>query len=152
MSVKSVPKDKAEQHINNLIEMYHDIKTTYEYNLKNLTDLDMELQDLQHEIELSTFTASAGYKLAKELKKVRQERRKVKDENDTMKFLYDYLIVNANYKTMPNDFNRVRNEIKKENEKKNNRFYIPRIRTDMTINTKEKVTDIGRKLKKVINN
>ena len=45
-----------------------------------LSHNDRELSDLQHYLELKTFSASAGYKLAKKMKDVCETRRDVKNQ------------------------------------------------------------------------
>jgi len=45
---------------------------------------DWEEQDLLHLAELDTFSASEGYKLAKQIQKVRQRRRQAKDELEAL--------------------------------------------------------------------
>ena len=130
---------KAEQYVNTLIDILSDIKQTYEFNYENVNDLDKETQDLEHEIELSNFDSKKGYKLVKEFKRVRQERRKLCDENLTLKFLYDYF---AKYPNMVTDLQKSRGEIKRKTEELSNRFYTPKIRTDLTIPTKPVVVDI----------
>lgn len=139
---------KAKQHVDNLIDILKDIKDTYDFNYQNINDLDKETQDLEHEIEIGQYDSKKGYKLVKEFRRVRQERRKLSDENATLKYLYDYF---TNQKTMLKDLQDIRGEIKREEDKLINRLYMPKIRNDLTIPTREKPTSITKitKLKKV---
>lgn len=70
----------AKEYASTIIKILQDIKKTYEYNTKIIEEKEKETQDLLHEIELGTFDSRRGGKLAKELKKIRQERRKALDE------------------------------------------------------------------------
>lgn len=61
-------------NINKSIEHEKDIL----YNI--LSRVDLELQDLEHIIEFTTFDACKGYKLAKMIKDKREERRNIKNK------------------------------------------------------------------------
>jgi hypothetical protein len=128
---------KAQKYVDTLIEILQDIKQSYEYNQINIGELDGESADLEHEIELSKFDSKRGYKLAKEYQRVRQERRKLKDENETLKFLYEHF----SKLTLITDLQSIRGAIKKETEKMTNRLYKPHIRNDLTIPTMTNVTN-----------
>ncbi len=133
---------KSLEFATTLIDTITNIKETYEFNFKNVNDLDRETQDLEHEIELSEFDVYKGYELAKEFQRVRQERRRLNDENSTLKFLQDYF-ESPNFKKMVSELQKIRGNIKKEQEKLDNRLYTPRIRNDLTIPTREKDNNIN---------
>lgn len=62
----------------------------YEYDKERLSDLDCQMQDLLHYIELSgDKNANAGYKLYKQIAIVRRERRACKNEIDLLQSVYD---------------------------------------------------------------
>jgi len=138
---------KAKQHVDNLIDILKDIKDTYDFNYSNINDLDKETQDLEHEIEIGQYDSKKGYKLVKEFRRVRQERRKLSDENTTLKFLYEYF---SNQKTMLQDLYDIRGSIKRESDFMVNRLYTPKIRNDLTIPIRElpsNITNIKTKTK-----
>lgn len=71
----------------------------YEYNSNRLSELDQQMQDLLHYIELSgDKSANTGYKLYKQIALVRRERRACKNEMDILQPLYDtfndYVLLN----------------------------------------------------------
>lgn len=136
---------KAMEHVDTLISILKEIKETYEYNLLNIEDTEKSLTDLGHEIELSKFNAVQGYKLAKEEQTLRRERRRMKDDNVTLTFLYQYY---SNYPNMGNDLQKIRGEIKRQENFLATRLYTPRIRRDLTIPiNKQNVTDLQMKFK-----
>ena len=134
---------KAQEYVDTLIEILQDIKQSYDFNVANIEDIEKSLTDLGHEIELSKFNAVQGYKLAKEEQKLRQERRRMKDENVTLIFLYQYY---SNYPNMVSDLQKIRGSIKREVSKLETRLYKPRIRKDLTIPTLDNVTALQTKL------
>lgn len=121
---------KAENYVNTLIDILSDIKQSYEFNEKNIIDANNEEKDILHQIELGKFNVVQGYYWAKEMKRVRNERRVAKDENTTLKFLYDYFI---QFDEMVKQLQVFRGAIKREQEKLNTRLYKPRFRKDLTI-------------------
>lgn len=68
-----------------------DTISAYENNEKLIEELNAKQQDLLHRLEWSNFNASEGFKLARELKDIRVERRRCYNENEVLKPLYDYL-------------------------------------------------------------
>ena len=62
----------------------------YEYNSSRVSELDQQMQDLLHYIELSgDKNANMGYKLYKQMSSVRRERRACKNEMDLLQPVYD---------------------------------------------------------------
>lgn len=51
---------------------------------KNFSNADKKQQDLLHYIEFKNFSSVAGYRIIKELKKVRKERRTAEDNVDLL--------------------------------------------------------------------
>lgn len=127
---------KAITYAETLVKLIKDIKTTYEYNESLIEQYEKETQDLLHEIELGNFAYKRGNYLAKEIRNVRQKRRKALDENASMKYLYEYF----DGKTIANDLQRALGNIRKEESRLENRVYYPRVRSDLTIATKDPST------------
>ncbi len=67
------------------------VKGQYNFNAEQIARCDAETQDLLHEIELTSFSAAKGYMLVKELKKVREDRRYYKDQNEILEYLVAFL-------------------------------------------------------------
>lgn len=86
--------------------MYHDLEETavfvrnairdipnrYKQNEIDIKKLDLETQDLLHIVELGKVDAILRQKLYEELRKVRQKRRILKDENEQLAPIIDILI------------------------------------------------------------
>lgn len=90
---------------------------------------DDETQDLLHYIELKYFNASEGWNIANEMRKVRQERREMKDLLDLMKAADSK--INGNFMNI-NILNEAIGEVRKLNKTKKTRYYMPRVRKDLT--------------------
>ena len=73
---------ELEDVINKIEKAYDDIKN-------EKSRLDLLREDLLHFIEGSTFNASQGYKYAKALQKIQNERRIVSDNFKSIQILYD---------------------------------------------------------------
>lgn len=110
---------------------------TYENNYTRIGELDLLQEDLLHEIEWSCCNVVDGFKLYKELQEVRRERRDRKNENDSLKPLYDLL---EPKKKMLEQLNQCIGECRKNDEAISRRSYIPRIKTEI----KEKVNIVMR--------
>ena len=72
---------ELENTINKIKKAYDDIKN-------EKSRLDLLREDLLHFVEGNTFNASQGYKYAKALQKIQNERRIVSDEFKSIQVLY----------------------------------------------------------------
>ena len=68
------------EEVINAIDILNKFEDRKSILINNLSDLDLEEQDLLHYIETEKFNAVEGYKLSKKIKEIRLERRKVKNE------------------------------------------------------------------------
>lgn len=136
---------KAEEYVCTLIDIIIDIKESCDFNFKQINKLDKELQDLLHEIELSKFSTNRGSDLAKEIQNIRSKRRKLKDENETLNYLYEYFVYehcvdgiscNKPFGQLLSELGEIKNKINKKQKELDNRVYIPKVRKDLTIPTK----------------
>ena len=74
-----------------IIQIFKDVTTNYEYNLARIKQIEEELNDLNHEIELSPpKDMYKGYVLYKNIRDLRVERRQCKEEVELMKDMYEY--------------------------------------------------------------
>jgi hypothetical protein len=60
-------------------------------NKEELVKIDNEIQDILHLIEMTSFSASDGYKYAKDLQRLRLARRKVKDDLELLAPIEEFL-------------------------------------------------------------
>lgn len=103
---------ELESVINKIEKAYDDIK-----NEKSRIDLLRE--DLLHFVEGNTFNASQGYKYAKALQKIQNERRIVSDEFKSIQVLYGKISM-------------IKNQINKAT-----------LQTINTVNKNEKIAELG---------
>lgn len=101
--------------------------------IKKLNELiqraDWEEQDILHLAELENFNAFQGYSIAEQIKKVRNKRRKYKDELEALNSLHR--VANNNSK-LESHVSLLSKSIKEDHEKKEKRKYNVRVRTDLT--------------------
>jgi hypothetical protein len=71
---------QAYKYVVELKKLFNNISVEYDRLYLEIGKCDLAQQDLLHKIENSTFNAAQGYKLAKELKEVREKRRGYKND------------------------------------------------------------------------
>lgn len=89
---------------------------------------DQETQDLLHLIEFSNCHASDGYKLYKDLQITRRKRREFKEELEALK-LFDERM--KKQRPMNQQMSVLNYDIEKQKDKRANRNYTPRVRSDL---------------------
>ena len=75
---------KAKHYAEQMINIFNNVKDDIEKYTEELTRLQLLEQDFLHAIENENFNVVEGYKLAKEIKNTRNNRRDVKIELDTL--------------------------------------------------------------------
>jgi len=70
----------AKDYSDQLINIYNNIEDSFKELSDKLSCIDIEQQKVLHELENNSFNAYKGYLLAKQLKEIRIERRKIKNE------------------------------------------------------------------------
>jgi len=97
----------------------------YPENIDKIRELEAQQCDLLHMVELDSITYPKGYTYARQLKEVRQERRKFKDENEVMRHLHEYLSNGTSKNFVMGLFGNVA-KAKKRKEQLGVRVYTPR--------------------------
>lgn len=105
-----------------------DFPNRYHENNKRIKEIEEETMDLLHLIELTTFNAAEGYKIAKRIKEIRQERRRLKDENEQLKHIEPIL---TKWRDRLQQLDKVVGDIRKAKMNKVNRSYRCRVRKDL---------------------
>lgn len=106
------------------------------------TKMNNKQQDLLHEIELSELNAAELIKIASRLRKLRKERRKVKDKLEYIRTLRTFTDkYNNNFKTYV-DITNIKKQLETLEKEQATRIYRPRVLDDLKIaekfrNTKE---------------
>lgn len=100
----------------------------YEHLEEALRKIEAEIQDIAHVIEFCKFNAYEGFYLARELQKVRNERRNVKNEMELLKPIIDLM---DKQKPNENNLSRLIGDIRKIKSKHQTRSYRMRVRNDL---------------------
>lgn len=83
---------RAKEYSEQLQNIFQSIKKDIEQTRIKEGDMDRKQQDILHCIEFGTFNACEGYKICDMLKKIRTERREIKNEINALNILYDGFI------------------------------------------------------------
>lgn len=82
---------KPEQTIRDFVSNIKAMVTKFESNKARIAEIENELLDIYHYIEISSFkTVPVGYKLYRKMAELRRERRACKNENDLLQPIYEY--------------------------------------------------------------
>ena len=122
---------KSIKFLNDLImvrDFFDNFYKEIEYLEDELKKKGNETQDLLHYMELKKFSASEGYVIARDMQRVRQERREIKDLLKVMTVTHAKIHVNFNKINLLND---AIGEVRKIHKQNNNRQYQPRVRVDL---------------------
>jgi DNA-binding transcriptional MerR regulator len=119
-----------------LIQIATDVVKKYESNVEIIKKTEDELNDVYHEIELGKpQDLNGGYKLYKQVKDLRMQRRQAKDENDLLKDMYEY-IKSQPGQSFKSKIQSIQGSSAKVYEAQSRRTYNPRQRSDLTITNK----------------
>lgn len=124
-----------------IITIFADVVKNYEHNLEIIRQAEEELNDLSHEIELSSpKDMYKGYLLYKEIRDVRVRRRTAKEENELLKDMYDYFVSQSG-QTFKGKIQTIQGNSVKVRKAQEQRTYRPRQRDDLTITDKHVVAN-----------
>lgn len=121
---------EAIQTTKNFLETLNAVEKEWGSWHEDLSQCNMEIQDLLHEIELTKFDAYRGYKLCKQLQEVRQRRRDIKNKIEVLKYLKDFY---DNNKKLKIELYKVLTNMEQIEENQRHRLYTPRVRTDISL-------------------
>ncbi|WP_162632643.1 hypothetical protein [Paraliobacillus zengyii] len=107
-----------------------DVPDRMNENKRELDLINQEIQDLLHVIEFSSFNASDGYRLSKELKIAREKRRKLKNDLELLEPLTTVL---KKFRNNLQEVNKVVGDIRKAKALQQSRVYKCRVREDLQI-------------------
>lgn len=122
-----------ENYVTTMVTIYQNVVKDYEQNLDRIQEIQDELQDIEHEIELSApKNMYAGYLLYKRIRELRIERRRCKEEVELMKDTYEYF-KSQQGQAFKNKVQQLQGGAKKIRDAQERRTYRPRQRDDLTI-------------------
>ena len=122
----------VENYSTTIVTIYQNVIKTYERDVERIDEIQGELQDIEHEIELSpNKNMYEGYLLYKQIKDLRMERRHCKEEVEILKDMYEFLTSQAGQE-FKNKIQRIQGDAAKLREVQEHRVYTPRQRDDLT--------------------
>lgn len=123
----------VENYSTTLITIYQNVVRDYERGLERIEEIQDELQDIFHEIEISpSKNMYLGYLLYRRIRELRIERRRLKEETELMKETYEYF-KGQQGQAFKNKMQQLQGNAAKLRKTQENRTYKPRQRTDLTI-------------------
>lgn len=127
------------------IEFIESIKKEYNLNKDEIDIKNKESSDILHFIEFNEYEDKNKLKLFNELREVRIERRRLKEENERLRILHKFLKSKGLYDNkklvkFKNNLKEVRKLIKNKIDVQSNREFGPRVREDL----KEEYSDKSR--------
>lgn len=102
------------------------IDTMNTENNDKMSEIDKEICDIQHFIELTPLDIQRGYKLAKQLQDALQERRRLKDNYEMLRILYGQVVLSGACKSFVTTLTSHLAGAKRRNEELQRRIYSPR--------------------------
>ena len=116
-----------------IVTIFKDVIEKYEDNVATIKQLEGELQDIEHEIELgNNRDMYNGWKLYREIRELRIKRRQAKDENQILEEMYNFLKEQSSQK-FKNKVQQIQGNSAKIAKAQESRTYTPRQREDITI-------------------
>lgn len=125
--------DIIENYSTTVVTIFQNVVKDYERDLERIKEIEDELQDLYHEIELSpSKNMYLGYLLYKRIRELRIERRRCKDETELMKETYEFF-KSQQGQGFKNKMQQLQGSARKLRDVQEKRTYKPRVRDDLTI-------------------
>ena len=122
----------VENYSTTIVTVYQNVIKAYERDVERIEEIQGELQDIEHEIELSpNKNMYEGYLLYKQIKDLRMERRRCKEEVEILKDIYEFFTSQVG-KEFKNKIQRIQSDAAKLREVQERRVYTPRQRNDLT--------------------
>ena len=119
-----------------IVTIFQDVIKTYENNIDLIKNIEDELNDINHEIELSNpKDMYRGYLMYKQIKELRMKRRRAKNENQLLQDMYDYL-KSPQSQAFKSKIQQIQGGSSKIYDSQQNRTYKPRVRNDLTCTDK----------------
>ena len=116
----------AEEILKIMKSFFEGIEEEHSNLLQELANKEAEQQDLLHELELNNLNAVEITKVAIDLKRVRKERRLIKNDIERVKMIKNFTD-KYNNKFIGNEIKVLIKELYKLQKRQNNRQYEPRI-------------------------
>jgi len=120
--------DDIEQTIITVRNAIRDLPERYKANHDEIGKLDQETQDLLHLAEFKDLDVRRGFRMYKELQKVRKRRRELKNENELIAPVIDIF---KEYSKRLDELNRAIGTIRNKKKLQKDRHYTFKVRKDL---------------------
>lgn len=130
--------DQVMESVRGFLKTIDSIENDWDRIYEEIGLSDQEISDLLHEIELTDFNESEGNHLAEEIKRIRKHRRELKDYQEIIRHLKEFLERNRSLKI---SLYKVLNGMERTKNYHNSRYYTPRVRTDLKLCAKINQSD-----------
>lgn len=134
---------KAKELSETLVYVLKEVIQSHDKVFQRIGSVEKEITDVEHFIENENFNIVQGYYYAKTLQKLRQERRQLKNEMETLKILNNNISKTINISHFENLNKQIKEKDKKVQQLVKNKVYVPRKLTDIN---KENIKDFCMKL------
>lgn len=122
-----------ENYSTTMVTIYQNVIKDYERDLERIKEIEDELQDIFHEVELSpSKNMYAGYLFYKRIRELRIERRRCKEQTEIMKETYEFF-KSQQGQSFKTKIQQLQGNAKKLRDVQEKRTYKPRQRDDLTI-------------------
>lgn len=122
-----------ENYSTTMVTIYQSVIKDYEKDLERIKEIEDELQDIFHEIEMSpSKNMYAGYLFYKRIRELRIERRRCKEQTEVMKETYEFF-KSQQGQSFKNKIQQLQGNAAKLRDVQEKRTYKPRQRDDLTI-------------------
>ncbi len=125
----------VEETLEIMKNFFEGIEQEHKELIEELTNKELEQQDLLHELELNNLNAVEITRVAVDLKKVRKERRIIKNDIERIKLIKNFTD-KYNNKFIGNEIKVLIKELYKLQKRQENRQYEPRILKNLEIGEK----------------
>lgn len=125
----------VEETLEIMKNFFEGIEQEHKELIEELTNKELEQQDLLHELELNNLNAVEITRVAVDLKKVRKERRIIKNDIERIKLIKNFTD-KYNNKFIGNEIKVLIKELYKLKKRQENRQYEPRILKNLEIGEK----------------
>ena len=116
-----------------MVQIYKDVVDHYERDVESIKRIEDELNDLNHEIELAdNKDMYQGWLLYKQIRELRIERRRCKEEVELLKDMYEYF-KSQQGQAFKSKIQQIQGSAAKLRDVQERRTYVPRQRDDLTI-------------------
>ena len=126
MPKKTETKKKRSEIISDFLDLMRECTAKYEFNFDEVHRQELLGTDLTHKLELQDLSYHEFAQTAKQIKQCQKDRRVYKDEVEELEPLKNWMV---NNQSSFNSINKLLGEVRKAEDKHEERGYMPRVMT-----------------------